>query len=132
MRVGVWQNDQGKRTTPSYVSFKETGSLIGDAAKSHAAMNAANTVFNAKRLIGYLMVHYFVQELKRRHRMDLSENQRSLHRLRTACKRAKRTLSSSMRAYIEIDSLFADGVDFSSTFTREGFEDLVRTTSRSV
>jgi len=288
--VGVWQNDrveiiandQGNRTTPSYVAFTETERLIGDAAKSQAAMNAANTVFDAKRLIGrkftdpgvqadmkhwpfkvisgpggtpiieveykeetkqfkaeeisamiltkmrdiaeaYLgkevknavvtvpayfndsqrqatkdagaisglnvlriineptaaaiaygldqkgeeknvlifdlgggtfdvslltieegifevkatagdthlggedfdnrMVDYFLQDFKRRHRKDMSENQRSLRRLRTACERAKRTLSSSTQAHIEIDSLF-DGIDFNSTITRARFEDL--------
>jgi L1 cell adhesion molecule like protein len=47
----------------------------------------------------------------------MSQNQRSLRRLRTACERAKRTLSSSTQAHIEIDSLF-DGVDFNSTITR--------------
>eukprot|EP00980_Cylindrotheca_fusiformis_P008220 scaffold1736_cov127-Cylindrotheca_fusiformis.AAC.34 len=288
--VGVWQNDrveiiandQGNRTTPSYVAFTETERLIGDAAKSQAAMNSQNTVFDAKRLIGrkftdpsvqadmkhwpftvvsgpggtpiieveykgerkqfkaeeissmvlvkmrdiaeaYLgkevknavitvpayfndsqrqatkdagaisglnvlriineptaaaiaygldqkgeeknvlifdlgggtfdvslltieegifevkatagdthlggedfdnrMVDYFLQDFKRRHRKDMSENQRSLRRLRTACERAKRTLSSSTQAHIEIDSLF-DGVDFNSTITRARFEDL--------
>jgi len=288
--VGVWQNDrveiiandQGNRTTPSYVAFNETERLIGDAAKSQAAMNASNTVFDAKRLIGrkftdpgvqsdlkhwpfkvvsgtggtpiieveykgekkqfkaeeissmvlgkmkeiaeaYLgkevknavvtvpayfndsqrqatkdagsisglnvlriineptaaaiaygldkkgdeknvlifdlgggtfdvslltieegifevratagdthlggedfdnrMVDYFLQDFKRRHRKDMSTNQRSLRRLRTACERAKRTLSSSTQAHIEIDSLF-DGVDFNSTITRARFEDL--------
>jgi len=288
--VGVWQNDrveiiandQGNRTTPSYVAFTETERLIGDAAKSQAAMNAHNTVFDAKRLIGrkftdagvqsdmkhfpftitpgvggapiieveykgekkqfkaeeissmiltkmreiaeaYLgkevknavvtvpayfndsqrqatkdagaisglnvlriineptaaaiaygldkkgeeknvlifdlgggtfdvslltieegifevkatagdthlggedfdnrMVDYFLQDFKRRHRKDMSENQRSLRRLRTACERAKRTLSSSTQAHIEIDSLF-DGIDFNSTITRARFEDL--------
>jgi len=288
--VGVWQNDrveiiandQGNRTTPSYVAFTETERLIGDAAKSQAAMNAHNTVFDAKRLIGrkftdpgvqsdmkhwpfvvksgvggtpiieveykgetkqfkaeeissmvlskmkeiaeaYLgkevknavvtvpayfndsqrqatkdagaisglnvlriineptaaaiaygldqkgeeknvlifdlgggtfdvslltieegifevkatagdthlggedfdnrMVDYFLQDFKRRHRKDMSENQRALRRLRTACERAKRTLSSSTQAHIEIDSLY-DGIDFNSTITRARFEDL--------
>jgi heat shock protein 1/8 len=287
--VGVWQNDrveiiandQGNRTTPSYVAFNETERLIGDAAKSQAAMNAHNTVFDAKRLIGrtytdpgvqsdmkhwpfkvvskggtpiieveykgetkqfkaeeissmvltkmkeiaeaYLgkevknavvtvpayfndsqrqatkdagsiaglnvlriineptaaaiaygldkkgeeknvlifdlgggtfdvslltieegifevkatagdthlggedfdnrMVDYFLQDFKRKFRKDMSGNQRSLRRLRTACERAKRTLSSSTQAHLEIDSLF-DGIDFNSTITRARFEDL--------
>jgi len=58
--VGVWQNDrveiiandQGNRTTPSYVSFSDNERLIGDAAKNQVAMNPHNTVFDAKRLIG--------------------------------------------------------------------------------
>merc|ERR1739844_211555 len=69
------------------------------------------------------MVDYFLQDFKRRHRKDMSQNQRSLRRLRTACERAKRTLSSSTQAHIEIDSLF-DGIDFNSTITRARFEDL--------
>ncbi|KAG5177435.1 heat shock protein 70 [Tribonema minus] len=288
--VGVWQNDrveiiandQGNRTTPSYVAFTDTERLIGDAAKNQVAMNATNTVFDAKRLIGrrftdpavqsdmkhwpftvtegpggkplikvqfkgeektfapeeissmvllkmkeiaeaYLgkevknavitvpayfndsqrqatkdagaisglnvlriineptaaaiaygldkkgqernvlifdlgggtfdvslltieegifevkatagdthlggedfdnrMVDYFTQEFKKKFRKDLTTNQRALRRLRTACERAKRTLSSSTQAHIEIDSLF-EGVDFNSTITRARFEDM--------
>ncbi|CEG47457.1 hsp70-like protein [Plasmopara halstedii] len=288
--VGVWQNDrveiiandQGNRTTPSYVAFTDTERLIGDAAKNQVAMNAHNTVFDAKRLIGrkfsdplvqadikhwpfkvtsgagdkpqivvqfkgesktfqpeeissmvlikmrevaeafigkevknavitvpaYFndsqrqatkdagaiaglnvlriineptaaaiaygldkkggernvlifdlgggtfdvsllsieegifevkatagdthlggedfdnrLVDHFTQEFKRKHRKDITENQRALRRLRTACERAKRTLSSSAQAYIEIDSLF-DGIDFNSTITRARFEDM--------
>merc|ERR1712224_328783 len=62
-------------------------------------------------------------DFKRKHKKDMSSNQRSLRRLRTACERAKRTLSSSTQAHIEIDSLF-DGVDFNATITRARFEDL--------
>merc|ERR1712076_366185 len=69
------------------------------------------------------MVDFFLQEFKRRHRKDMSKNQRALRRLRTACERAKRTLSSSTQAHIEIDSLF-DGIDFNSTITRARFEGL--------
>jgi heat shock protein 1/8 len=288
--VGVWQNDrveiiandQGNRTTPSYVAFNDTERLIGDAAKNQVAMNASNTVFDAKRLIGrkftdqvvkddmkhwpftvvqgvagkpmiqvtykgevkqfaaeeissmvlikmkeiseaflgrevknavitvpaYFndaqrqatkdagaiaglnvlriineptaaaiaygldkkgaeknvlifdlgggtfdvslltieegifevkatagdthlggedfdnrMVEYFVAEFKKKFRKDLSDNQRSLRRLRTSCERAKRTLSSSTQAHIEIDSLY-EGIDFNSVITRARFEDL--------
>merc|ERR1711966_59792 len=292
--VGIWQhdrveiiaNDQGNRTTPSYVAFTETERLIGDSAKNQVAMNPHNTVFDAKRLIGrrfgdsavqddvkhfpfkvickdgdkpaveitfkgekkvfvpeeisamillkmkeiaesflgkevknavitvpaYFndsqrqatkdagaitglnvlriineptaaaiaygldkktsgskternvlifdlgggtfdvslltieegifevkatagdthlggedfdtrLSNHFAAEFKRKHKKDISGNARALRRLRTACERAKRTLSSSTQAHIEIDSLF-DGVDFNSTITRARFEDL--------
>uniref|UniRef100_A0A0E0HFK2 Uncharacterized protein n=1 Tax=Oryza nivara TaxID=4536 RepID=A0A0E0HFK2_ORYNI len=291
--VGVWQhdrveiiaNDQGNRTTPSYVAFTDTERLIGDAAKNQVAMNPTNTVFDAKRLIGrrfsdpsvqsdmklwpfkvvpgpgdkpmivvqykgeekqfaaeeissmvlikmreiaeaYLgssiknavvtvpayfndsqrqatkdagviaglnvmriineptaaaiaygldkkatssgeknvlifdlgggtfdvslltieegifevkatagdthlggedfdnrMVNHFVQEFKRKNKKDISGNPRALRRLRTACERAKRTLSSTAQTTIEIDSLY-EGIDFYTTITRARFEEL--------
>merc|ERR1712232_1259364 len=275
--VGVFQhgkgeiiaNDQGNRTTPSYVAFTDTERLIGDAAKNQVAMNPTNTIFDAMRLIGrpfkvtnaggkprlaveykaedksftpeeisamvltkmketaesYLgqevrdavvtvpayfndsqrqatkdagviaglnimriineptaaaiaygldkkkddkesnvlifdlgggtfdvsilsieggifevkstagdthlggedfdnrMVDHFVSEFKRKHKKDLSGNKRALRRLRTACERAKRTLSASAQANIEIDSLF-EGIDFYTSITRARFEEL--------
>lgn len=69
------------------------------------------------------LVEYFTTEFKRKFRKDMTENQRALRRLRTACERAKRTLSSSTQAHIEIDSLF-EGTDFNSVITRARFEDL--------
>lgn len=69
------------------------------------------------------LVQHFVQEFKRKHRMDITGNARAQRRLRTQCERAKRALSSSTQASIEIDSL-VDGIDFNSTITRARFEDL--------
>lgn len=69
------------------------------------------------------MVTHFVQEFKRKFKKDLTTNKRALRRLRTACERAKRTLSSSTQASIEIDSLF-DGTDFYTSITRARFEEL--------
>ena len=51
-KVEVIANDQGNRTTPSYVAFTDSERLIGDGAKNQVAMNPTNTVFDAKRLIG--------------------------------------------------------------------------------
>jgi len=282
-KVEIIANDQGNRTTPSYVAFTDTERLIGDAAKNQVAMNPMNTVFDAKRLIGrkfedsavqrdmkhwpfkvvsdskkpklqvdykcdtktftpeeissmiltkmketaeaYLgqtvtdavvtvpayfndsqrqatkdagviaglnvlriineptaaaiayglekgkgsreknvlifdlgggtfdvsilsiedgifevkatagdthlggedfdnrMVDHFVKEFLRKHKKDLTGNKRALRRLRTACERAKRTLSASAQASIEIDSLY-EGIDFYTSITRARFEEL--------
>jgi len=288
-RIEIIANDQGNRTTPSFVAFTDTERLIGDAAKNQVAMNPINTVFDAKRLIGrkftdaevqadmkhfpfqvvdkagkpnvqvefkgetktfspeeisamiltkmretaesYLggtvnnavvtvpayfndsqrqatkdagliaglnvlriineptaaaiaygldkkqegernvlifdlgggtfdvslltieegifevkstagdthlggedfdnrLVNHFVAEFKRKSKKDLTSNARALRRLRTACERAKRTLSSSAQTSIEIDSLY-EGIDFYTSITRARFEELCQDLFRS-
>merc|ERR1712013_863566 len=69
------------------------------------------------------MVEHFVKEFQRKHKKDIRGNKRALRRLRTACERAKRTLSASAQANIEIDSLF-EGIDFYTSITRARFEEL--------
>ncbi|KAF9067295.1 heat shock protein 70 family [Rhodocollybia butyracea] len=69
------------------------------------------------------LVDYFIQEFKRKNKKDMSLHSRAVRRLRTACERAKRTLSSATRTSIEIDSLYA-GIDFYSSITRARFEEL--------
>jgi heat shock protein 1/8 len=69
------------------------------------------------------LVDHCVREFRSKSKLDISENQRSLRRLKTACERAKRTLSSSTTATIEIDSLF-EGTDFNTTITRARFENM--------
>jgi len=69
------------------------------------------------------IMDHFKKEFKRKHRKDLGSSKRALRRLRSAAERAKKTLSSSTTASIEIDALF-EGLDFNSSLTRARFEDL--------
>lgn len=71
------------------------------------------------------VVDFFVDNFRRKYKKDLSNNKRALRRLRTACERAKRTLSSSTQSSIEIDSLY-EGIDFYTSLTRAKFEELNR------
>lgn len=76
------------------------------------------------------MVDYFVSDFKQKHKKDLKTNPKSLRRLKTACERAKKTLSSNSQANVEIDSLF-EGIDFYSRITRAKFEELCMDLFRS-
>ena len=69
------------------------------------------------------MVNYFIIEFKQKFKKDMSGNKRAVRHLRTACERAKRTLSSITEASIEIDSLY-EGIDFYTKITRARFEEL--------
>jgi L1 cell adhesion molecule like protein len=82
--VGVWindkieiiPNDQGNRTTPSFVAFTENERLVGDAAKNQAAMNPTNTIYDVKRLIGRKFDDDIVkQEMKSLSYMVVADNQ---------------------------------------------------------
>ena len=81
------------------------------------------------------MVEHFMSEFKKKHKVDLSDNKKALRKLRTASEKAKRTLSSSTTAMIEIDSLY-DGIDFNTSISRAKFEslcdDLFRKTMKPV
>ncbi|MCJ1452572.1 Heat shock protein ssb1 [Mycoblastus sanguinarius] len=69
------------------------------------------------------LLDHFKKEFQRKTKKDLSGDSRALRRLRTACERAKRTLSNGTQTTVEIDSLF-DGEDFNAQITRARFEDL--------
>ena len=69
------------------------------------------------------MMEYFMLDFKKKHKVDMSSNKKSLRRLQTACENAKKTLSASSTATIEIDSLY-EGIDYSSVITRARFEDI--------
>ncbi|KAL5057256.1 hypothetical protein RYX36_028860, partial [Vicia faba] len=69
------------------------------------------------------LVNYFVEEFKKKNRVDISVNSRALRRLRTACEKAKRILSFVFVTNVEVDSLF-QGIDFSSSLTRAKFEEI--------
>ena len=69
------------------------------------------------------MVKHFMDEFKRKHKKDISDNMRAIKRLKQACEKAKRTLSSSATTTIELDSLY-DGIDFQSALTRARLDEL--------
>merc|ERR1711997_1325904 len=69
------------------------------------------------------MVDHFMKEFQRKHKKDMTSNKRAVRRLRTACERAKSTLSASAQTNLEIDSLF-EGIDYYTNITRARFEEL--------
>lgn len=84
---------------------------------------AGDTHLGGEDFDNRLMEHFKIEFKRKNGNKDLSISARSLRRLRTACERAKRTLSVSSSANVEIDSLF-EGIDFNTSITRARFEDL--------
>ncbi len=70
-----------------------------------------------------ILMKYFIDEFKRKNKIDITENKRSLRRLKTACERAKRTLSSAATASVELESL-CEGIDFFTSISKARFESL--------
>ena len=118
-RAGAEQNilffDLGVGTFNAYILTSEEGifALKSTAGDTHLGGEAFDN----------RMVNHFITEFKRKFKKDMSGNKRAVQRLRTACERAKRTLSSTTEARIEIDSLY-EGVDFCTKITRAKFEEL--------
>ena len=106
---------------------------LGGGTLSVGIVSIEDSIFEVKSMSGDThlggedfdnrMVNHFIQEFKRKFKKDISGNKRAVRRLRTACERAKRTLSSITEASIEIDSLF-EGIDFYTKITRARFEEL--------
>ncbi|KAA6394193.1 MAG: putative Heat shock cognate 70 kDa protein [Streblomastix strix] len=97
--------------------------LILDEGVFTVKATAGNTHLGGEDLDNILVKHC-VQEFQRQHRgMPIDQNARAIRRLRTACEKAKRALSSSTTATVEVDALY-EGIDFAATITRARFENL--------
>tara|TARA_Y100000817_G_C16855850_1_gene543965 strand:+ start:733 stop:2646 length:1914 start_codon:yes stop_codon:yes gene_type:complete len=106
---------------------------LGGGTFDVSVLNIDDGIFEVKATAGdthlggedfdNLLVKHFMEEFKRKNKCDISDNKRSCRRLRTACEKAKRTLSSGTTASLEIDSLY-DGIDFFTSITRAKFESL--------
>lgn len=115
---------------------KERNILVfdfGGGTHDVSLLNLSDGIFEVKATAGdthlggedldMILVDYCIQEFKKKHKKDPSDDARARRRLHTACERAKRTLSASTTAHVEIDSLF-QGIDFTTVITRAKFEDL--------
>ena len=117
-------------------SAKEKNILVvdlGSGTSDISVLTIDESIFEVKATGGdlhlggsdmtYKLVEYFIKEIQNKNKVDITNNKRAVSRLRSACENAKKTLSSSMSATIEIDGLF-DGTDFLTTITRAKFENL--------
>uniref|UniRef100_A0A1B0GHD1 Putative heat shock 70 kDa protein cognate 2 n=1 Tax=Lutzomyia longipalpis TaxID=7200 RepID=A0A1B0GHD1_LUTLO len=107
----------GRRNFSTSPSFPLTRDLFFEVKSTAGDTHLGGEDFDNR------LVNHFSEEFKRKFKKDLKGNARALRRLRTACERAKRTLSSSTEASLEIDALH-EGVDFYAKITRARFEEL--------
>ncbi|TKC45247.1 hypothetical protein EI555_000905 [Monodon monoceros] len=119
--VPVYFNDSQRQATKGGATFDVSVLTIEDGI-SEVKSTAGDTHLGGEDFDNR-MVNHFIAEFKRKHKKDIGENKRAVRRLRTACERAKRTLSSSTQATIEIDSL-CEGINFYTSITCGRFEEL--------
>jgi L1 cell adhesion molecule like protein len=122
---GLDQNTEGERNVLIYD--------LGGGTFDVSILSIEGGIFEVKATAGDThlggedfdnrLVDHFIQEFKRKHKKDVGCDKRALRRLKTACERAKRTLSAASQATIDIDSLF-EGVDFNTSISRARFEEL--------
>merc|ERR1712227_927418 len=129
--VGIWQNDrveiiandQGNRTTPSYVAFTDTERLIGDSAKNQCAMNPINTVFDAKRLIGRKFDDPVVQSDMKHWPFKVVAGDGNIPRIQVSYKGEEKTFSAE-----EISSMVLTKMkETAEAFTGKSVKDVVIT-----
>jgi heat shock 70kDa protein 1/2/6/8 len=103
-------------------TFDVTVMEISDGGLFEVLATGGNAHLGGEDLDNKLVEH-FSNEFKRKYKKDLTENARSLKRLKVACERVKRTLSSATQASIELDAIY-EGIDLHSNITRARFEEL--------
>ncbi|KAJ4732765.1 Heat shock 70 kDa protein [Rhynchospora pubera] len=106
---------------------------LGGGTFDVSLVNIKNGIFKVKATAGdrhlggedidERMVQYFIEQFKRKHKRDISRDPKAMRRLRTACERAKRTLSFASQTTVEVDCLY-DGIDFRSHISQARFEEL--------
>ena len=93
-----------------------------DAGVFEVLATAGDTHLGGEDFDNTLLEH-FKKDFERKNKVDMSNDARALRRLRSACERAKRTLSSVTQTSVEVDSLF-QGIDFQANITRARFEEI--------
>ena len=92
-KIDVIPNDQGNRTTPSYVAFTENERLVGDGAKNQINNNGLNTIFDAKRLIGRNYSDRIVQNDKKNLSYDIIEGENNKPMIKVNYKNEDKTFA---------------------------------------
>jgi len=122
---GLDKNDEGEKNVLIFDlggGTFDVSLLSIDDGMFEVKSTAGNTHLGGEDFDNILLNH-FICEFRRKHRHDIKSNKRSVRRLKTACEKLKRTLSSVTNGSIELDSLY-EGIDFNTSLTRARFENM--------